>query len=56
MNLINRTACKRAALEISKLKGRKFTRVSKEFLDDLEANLRASIAARVHAAPGRKTL
>lgn len=56
--MINKAACRAYALEQSKLQrlGR-FTRVSKEFLDELEASLRNIIASRVHSAPGKgKTL
>lgn len=51
-SLLNRAACKEYALEQSRnLRNGRFTRVSKEFLDDVEAHLRAAIAARVHKAP-----
>lgn len=56
MNLLNRTAVKRHALEISKAKGRKFTMVSKAFVDQLEAGVRNMLEARVHSARGGKTL
>lgn len=57
-SLINKKACKEYALAQSqKIRNGRFTRVSKEFLDDLEALLRSSIAARVHRAPTKgKTL
>lgn len=56
MTLTKQSAVRAFALEISRQKGRPFKRVSKTFLDRIEETLRTSIAAQVHAAPGRKTL
>jgi len=50
-SLINKAACKKFALEIAKLRFHKFTRVSKEFLDDMDACLRATIRTRVNGLP-----
>ena len=56
MNLLNHAAVKRHALELAKASGRPFVRVSAEFIEQLEASLRAMLAGRVPSARGRKTL
>lgn len=51
-SLLNRAAVRAFALEQSRqLRLGRFTRVSAGWLDDLEAQLRATIARRVHSAP-----
>lgn len=52
-SLINRQAVELLALDFSqKMRRGKFTRVSKEFLDDIEAQVRTMVNHRVHRAPG----
>ena len=54
--LINRTNCKKYSLEISeRFKGGKFTRVSAQFLDDVEETVRVTIYKKVmnHPSLGR---
>ena len=54
--LIKPSAVRRFALTQARLTGRKFTRVGSAFLDAVEAAVRTTVAARVHAAKGGKTL
>lgn len=50
--LLNKSAVREYALAQSRnLRDGRFTRVSSEFLDELEGHVRAAIAARVHRAP-----
>jgi len=50
-SLLNHAACREYALEqVKQLRHGRFTRISKEWLDELEGHLKASIAARVHRA------
>ena len=50
--LINRRQCKTYALEISdRYKGGKFTRVSQQFLDDIEEDVRVMVYKRVMSHP-----
>lgn len=56
MKLLHQAAVKRYILEVAKLQGRPFTRVSKDFLQSLETSLRTQIHLRLHAARGMKTL
>lgn len=51
--LINKKAVKTYALEISKERFHKFTRVSQGFLDDMDACLRATIRSRVGGLPSK---
>jgi uncharacterized protein YigE (DUF2233 family) len=56
-SLINKAGVKKFALEVAKQRFHKFSRVSKEFLDDMDAILRGTIRARVNGAPSKgKTL
>lgn len=55
MSLINRAAVKKFALETQR--AHKFERVSKEFLDVVEAELRVAVRRRVLTHPSKgKTL
>lgn len=54
--LVNRTAARAFALEVSRQTGRPFTRVSDAFIADLEYSLRTMIAGRVHRARSGATL
>lgn len=57
MNLINRSKVKAHALECAKSRAHKFTRVSKLFLDEVEAHVRVHVANKVQALPSKgKTL
>lgn len=58
MNLTNRTAVKRAALDLAFKSGcRQFTRVGAGFLDYIEERVRQTVADAVHRHPRRgKTL
>ncbi len=50
--LINRKEVRRLTLELAADMGRgRFTRVSTEFLEEVNAQLRAWIAGRIHRAP-----
>ena len=52
-SLINRATVETLALDLSeKMRRGKFTRVSKEFLDEIEAQVRSMVVSRVHRAPG----
>lgn len=51
MKLLNRTATKTHALNMARVTGRKFTRVSESFLARIEDRVRQVIAAEVHAHP-----
>lgn len=51
--LINKAAVKKFALEIAKLRYHKFTRVSQQFLDDMDALVRTAIRNRVAGAPSK---
>lgn len=54
---INRNSVKKLALAISRNTGRPFTRVSKEFLEQVSARIAEHVAAKIHSAPSRgKTL
>lgn len=54
MSLINRQAVRRHALELSRSQRLgKFTRVSREFLDSVEAAVRSHIAAQVRSHPSK---
>lgn len=55
-SLLNKSAVHAFALEIARQTGRPFKRVSTQFLERVEASLRTTVAAQVHAAPGKKTL
>lgn len=56
--LLNRPVVRQLALDLSQnMRRGKFTRVSEEFIDDLEAQVRSMITTRVHRAPSKgKTL
>lgn len=57
MSLINQAKCRAYTLERARATHRPFTRVSKAFLEALEARLKESIQIRVHSAPSKgKTL
>ena len=58
MTIINHRRAREYALQCSKIaRNGRFTRVSKEFLLNLESAIRKTIALRVHAAPSKgKTL
>lgn len=57
MNLINRAACKKRALEIAQMRAWKPTRVSAEFLNRIESQLRNIIVSEVQSHPSKgKTL
>jgi len=50
--IISPTKLRQFALECSKeMRGGKFTRVSKEFTDRIEAKVRAIVRAEVHSHP-----
>jgi hypothetical protein len=51
--LINKKAVKTFALEVSKNRHHKFTRVSGEFLSEMDAHLRSTIRARVMSLPSK---
>ena len=50
-SLINKAGVKKFALEVAKQRFHKFSRVSKDFLDDMDACLRATIRTRVNGLP-----
>jgi len=50
---INKVAVRELALELAAERGRKFERVSKRFLVEVNTSLRQLVAAKVHAAPSR---
>lgn len=51
-SLLNKKAVREYALaQVKHLRNGRFTRISKEFFDDLETATRQTIAARVHRAP-----
>ena len=54
--MLNKSQVRKFALDIARTTRRPFTRVSSRFLMDLESAVRTTIAARVHAAKGGKTL
>lgn len=54
--ILNRTATRTFLLELAARTGRPFVRVSTKTIDQIEAEIRAMLARKVHAAPGRKTL
>lgn len=51
--LLNRKAVKRLALEMAKNRAHKFTRVSAEFLVDMDSRLRGMIVSHVSNLPSR---
>lgn len=55
MSLLNRAQCKTLALDIAKIRSKKFTRVSKKFLDNLEDKLKDTIrdSVRNHPSVGK---
>jgi len=54
MSLINRAKVKRIALEIAAVeRSHKFTRVSKDFLDNVEAELKNVIRSKIKALPSK---
>lgn len=54
---IHKKAVKELALAISRNTGRRFTRVSSEFLEQVSARIAEHVAAKVHSAPSKgKTL
>jgi hypothetical protein len=56
-SLINREAVRQLALDMSQtLRRGKFTRVSDEFLNDIEAAVRTMVVSRVQRSGGSKTL
>ena len=54
--MLNKSQVRKFALDIARQTRRPFTRVSSRVLMDLESAVRTTIAARVHAAKGGKTL
>ena len=58
MSLLNKTHVKRRALQYSQeMRNGKFTRVSSEFLAELERLIDRTIQSKVHTHPGKgKTL
>lgn len=56
MKLLNHAAVKRHILMVAQQTGRPFTRVSREFIEQLELSLRTQINLRLHAARSSKTL
>ena len=58
MSLINKAEVKRKTLEIAEAeRAHKFTRVSKEFIEDIDAQVRNLIINKVKMAPSKgKTL
>ncbi len=58
MSLINKAQVKRKALEVATAeRSHKFTRVSQQFIDDIEATVRNAIVTKVKATPSKgKTL
>ena len=56
-SIINRAAVKRLALDMARKRAHKFTRVSEEFLNTTEAQLRLNISRRIESHPSKgKTL
>lgn len=54
---INSSAVKALALQICRNTGRPFSRVSKEFLEQVSARVAEHVAAKIHSAPSKgKTL
>ena len=54
---LNRAKVKELALAISRNTGRPFTRVSGEFLEQVNARVAEHVAAKIHSAPSKgKTL
>jgi hypothetical protein len=51
--LINRAAVKKLALEIARNRAHKYTRVSAEFLCDMDARLRGMIVSHIHGMPSK---
>ena len=51
MSIINKAHCKTLALETIQKTRPQFNRVSKEFLDRIEAHLRSYIIAEIHRHP-----
>lgn len=51
--LLCRSAVKKLALEIARNRSHKFTRVSAEFLCDMDARLRGMIISHVHGLPSK---
>lgn len=49
--LLNRAQCKKLALDVAEVRSKKFTRVSKKFLDDLEFKLDNIIRESVRNHP-----
>jgi hypothetical protein len=56
MKLTRQNIVRQYAIAIAKSTGRPFTRVSQEFLQRVEVELRGRIQALVHSSPSRKTL
>ena len=52
-SLINKKAVKELALNLAKNRYHKFTRVSKEFLEQMEFNLRGSIQRHIEGLPSK---
>jgi hypothetical protein len=52
-SLINRAAIKKLALGTAEKRAHKFTRVSAQFLDDIEAQVRSLVTRKVHAHPSK---
>jgi hypothetical protein len=54
--MLNKSQVRKFALDIARQTRRPFTRVSSRFIEGIESAVRTTIAARVHAAKGGKTL
>ena len=50
-SLLNKSECKKLALGVAEIRSKKFTRVSKKFLDDLEFRLDNIIRESVRQHP-----
>ena len=53
MSLLNKSRVKATALEVSKATGRKFERVSSEFVAHIEYRTMEAIKAAVHSHPSK---
>lgn len=51
--LINRSAVKKLALGIARTRAHKFSRVSAEFLVEMDARLRGMIVSHIHNLPSK---
>lgn len=53
MSLLNKAQVKKYALECAKSRAHTFTRVSKSFIDQVEADLMNSVRVKINALPSK---